>query len=72
MKVYAITNFAGFYPVGTSAIVVAKHEHEAKEKLSRALVEAGLPALDSNTNVPNVVQIKTHEASALILSDGNY
>ena len=60
-------DFAGFYPVGTSAIVLAKDKQEAWELLAKAIEKAGLDPDESGG-------FTVHELTegALVLQDGEY
>lgn len=72
MRPYAVTKFAGVEPKGnTAGIVVAKHEHHARKLFNAELEKQGLPPL-SDTNQAVFTPIATHEAKAIILTNGNY
>lgn len=69
MKVYVHTEFAGRYPVGTSAIIVAPNRLCAKYDLQNQLESIGLKQIiyeedfiEVNINIPQVI----------ILQDGDY
>ena len=69
MKVYTCTGFAGFWPVGTSAVVVADTPEGASALLNAALKERGL---DGDSTAASMREVKTEEPNATILCDGNY
>lgn len=68
MKVFICTDFNGHYPVGTSALIIAKDIETAKSMLSKELEEIGL------SQEPNFTldEIKTRKEQVIILNDGNY
>lgn len=69
MKVWIHTKFAGHWPVGTSAVVVADTREQAAHLLSVALAERGL---DQRINTEDFVRLSTTKPSAHILNDGDY
>lgn len=69
MKVFTCTEFAGHYPVGVAAVIVAASPELAARHLERTLAEAGLPQkIDPST----MEHIKSRTASCTVLLDGNY
>lgn len=67
MRVFYSTDFEGLWPVGTSAVVVASSEEEARAMLEKELSErllAGAPF--------TIHELATDKPSVLILQDGNY
>lgn len=70
MKVFTCTNFEGFYPVGTSAIIVAVDKKQAREFLLKALPKDLRGKNSSKELVFNEVDLVT--TNCVILQDGNY
>ncbi len=66
MNVYTCKGFTGHYPVGTSAVVIANDENDAKTLLERKLAEIGLP------QEVEVTEIDKRWSQVIILNDGNY
>lgn len=69
MSVYVNTKFDGFYPVGTSAIVIADDKKEAKDILNKELIRHGLKPSSIESQFEKV---KTRTKGAIILNDGDY
>ena len=69
MNVWTITEFTGFYPIGTSAVVVAPDEYEAASLLNKELMAIGLPA---SAKPDNFSKLDTTVPFVKILNDGNY
>lgn len=67
LRVWTSTDFDGHYPVGTSAVVVARDEHEAGELLQAALRERGLTSTDFTLE-----PLAFDEPRARVLQDGDY
>jgi hypothetical protein len=67
MKVFYSTDFEGFYPVGTAAIVIASNEEEARTLLDAEIKKHGLPDTDYTLH-----KVSKGRAKALIIVDGNY
>lgn len=72
MRVYIITGFAGRYPVGTSAVIVAKDTTRAFTQLNEALEKAQLSPMTAEQFNQRVKLVHTHEPSVEILQDGDY
>lgn len=68
MRVWATTDFEGFYPVGTCALAVADTEDEAREVLKLVISGRGLPDPKDFT----LQEIDTSTKAAWVLLDGNY
>ena len=69
MKVFWSTDFRGFYPVGTAAVVVARNEDEARRLLRQKILDHGLPdPFDEFT----VTELDISSPKAVILRDGDY
>lgn len=66
MNYYTNTNFTGHYPVGTAAVVHARSQKEAAERLNAELVKVGLPG-DAKPQDMNIFRIGVR-----ILLDGQY
>lgn len=69
MKVYYNNTFDGHYPVGTSAIVIAKDQVEAAEKLAARLRERGLK---QSITWSRMIEVDTTGRQVIILQDGDY
>lgn len=69
MRVYYCTNFDGYWPVGTAAIVVAKSPHKAALLLESTL--EGI-SLGQSIDEKDMHLVGTKEENVLILRDGNY
>ena len=68
-RVYVCTDFAGHWPVGTSAVVLAPDESTARAMLTAELAAAGL------SDQPNPLALRglNHgESRAVILNSGDY
>jgi len=70
MKVWTITGFEGFYPVGTAAVVVAASAVEAAMLLRTVLANAGLVV--SGIKPEHFELLCTNRPSVVVLNDGNY
>lgn len=68
MKVFVNTTFRGVYPVGTSAIVVAKNAQEAAEMLTEEVSWIRQQTIDA----VDMIEVKTKVASVTILQSGDY
>lgn len=71
MKVFTSTSFKGHWPVGVSAIIVARNKARALELLNYALEAAGLQQ-DNVLTAKDLDEVKTDVESCEILQDGNY
>ena len=67
MKVFTCNNFEGHFPVGTSAVVVAKDLGSATVRLRNALIDNGLPGDDFTLK-----ELDTNREFTVILQDGDY
>lgn len=67
LKLWVCTDFEGFWPVPTAAVVLAESEAEASALLVNTLFEKGL-----KTTGFTLTPIDTTKAAAVILSDGDY
>ena len=72
MRAYTTTSFVGHYPVGTSAVVVARDRRHAKQLLLAALDRAGLPQSQKQQDDIEFKELNVGMAQAVILQDGNY
>lgn len=69
MNVYTTNGFTGYWPVGTSAVVVAENATEAAAALNARLKDLNLPG-DADPNAMLAVDVT--KAQVIILNDGNY
>lgn len=70
MKVFFARGFEGHYPVGTSAVIVARNKDEAHVLLNSQLIGMGLPQKkESNYELEEVA---TDRTGVIILQDGDY
>ena len=70
MKVFTCVNdFDGFWPVGTSALIIADDAEHAK-----VLLEAELDKIRLGQIVPyeSIKEVSLDEPKAIILNDGDY
>jgi hypothetical protein len=67
LNVYAITGFAGHWPVGTAAVVLAESREEAAGLLADALERQGL---SQKIDSADFIELSTKQA--LVLCDGDY
>ena len=68
MNVYTCNSFEGYYPVGTSAVVVANNVAEARQTLALELESIGLPQSDPL----EMVRVGLSSKKVIVLQDGNY
>lgn len=68
MKIWTNKSFAGHYPVGTAAVVVAETAQEAKEHLDLFLSYLGLGPCE----VSQFQEMPFVAGEVRILNDGNY
>jgi hypothetical protein len=66
MKVFVSDDFTGYWPVGTSAVVVSSDEESARELMKVSCKERGL-VFDGTLK-----EIELTVPAAFILRDGNY
>jgi hypothetical protein len=72
LKTYVCTNFDGFFPVGTSSVIVARDKRHARSLLCETLSSHGLPVpLDRRAGL-EIQLLDQSVAHAVILQDGNY
>lgn len=71
MKFWIFEGFKGHYPVGTSAVVVAKSAEEACALLDVKLKERGLPPLEGQKSL-RYFAVNTDIERAIIIQDGDY
>lgn len=69
MKVFTSTDFEGFWPVGTAAVIIAESEEDALEALMLKLKEIGLSRQE---RMPTVQRLPANKRRVVILDDGNY
>ena len=70
LRIFTCTDHDGHYPVGTSSVIVARDEEEARELLDTALVAAGLKT--GKEARYTLQELNTDRARVIILQDGNY
>lgn len=68
LRVFYSNDFRGFYPVGTSAVIVARDLDEAYVLLTNKLVGMGLGVGNDFT----VKELPTDSMHVVVLQDGNY
>lgn len=68
MKVFVNTTFRGVYPVGTSAIVIAKNAQEAADMLTKEVSWIRQQTIDA----VDMIEVKTKVPSVSILQSGDY
>ncbi len=69
MRVFYTNDFAGHWPVGTAAVIVARNADEAYELMTSKLIAMGLM---KDGNEFTLVEIATDVTSVTVLCDGNY
>lgn len=69
MYVWTTTDFVGHYPVGTSAVVVAKTEEKARFLLACALEKSSIP---QDTVDLELTKVHLDVEYCVILQDGDY
>lgn len=70
MRVFYATGFKGHWPVGTSAVIVARNKDEAHVLLNSDLIGRGLPqGPDDNYDLE---ELPTDSTRVVVLQDGNY
>lgn len=68
MRVFYSTDFKGRWPVGTSAVVAAIDEDDARRRLQAELAAIGL----GNQTGFTVTELSTDTPRAVILQSGDY
>ena len=69
MRVFYSTDFRGYWPVGTAAVVVARDRDEAWALLKGRLSSMGLWREGDHFTVD---ELSTEKESVVMLHDGNY
>lgn len=73
LRVWYCTNFAGHYPVGAAAVVVAKDQEQAAAELWKLLEHANLAESNRDCDPPlELIEIQLTEPGGAMLVDGNY
>jgi hypothetical protein len=67
LKIYTSNDFAGIWPVGTSAVVIAENEEEAIQYLADELKDRKLPQAEFT-----IAELDTNTPGVLILQSGDY
>lgn len=68
-KIYTHNTFKGFYPVGTSALIVAGDRDDAIVLLNKELKNIGL---DGDASKSDLVLVRPTTKFVRILQDGDY
>ena len=68
-KIYACTDFRGYWPVSVASVIVAADKREAKSLLDQKLREAGIHVEDCEYTL---TEISIDKKGAVILNDGNW
>jgi hypothetical protein len=68
LDVFVSDDFHGHWPVGTSAVIVARDEAQARKLLQAELITHGLGKHDDF----HVRKIQTERPQAFVLQDGDY
>lgn len=69
LGVYTCTDFRGFWPVGTAAVVVAFDEIDAAIYLE---IELGKIGISQGIRPEQMHKLKMEERTIEVLADGNY
>ena len=69
MNIYYSNDFRGHWPVGTSAVIVARDLNEAYVLMAKELLSRGL-GKDKHDFI--VKELRTAEAGVIVLQDGDY
>lgn len=69
MKIFTCKSFKGYWPVGTSAVIVAEDVNEAKKLLEQELADIGLTQA---IPIAKIKELPTSNPKAIILNDGDY
>ena len=68
MKIWTNNEFEGHWPVGSTAVVVAKNAQNAAEYLTSALIARGLKGAEEK----DMKEVILGEGNVIILCDGDY
>ena len=71
MNTYIISEFEGFYPVGTCAVVVAETVHDALVQLAAELSARGLE-LDPDNPDCEILIVDPNRRGVKVILDGEY
>lgn len=69
-RVYACTDFRGYWPVGVASVIVAADKREAKRLLDQKLREAGIPIEGDGDYT--LTEISIEQKGAVILNKGDW
>lgn len=70
MRVFYSNDFRGYWPVGASAVIVARDKDEAYILLTSKLIGMGLaPGPDDNFTIN---EVQTDVTGVYVLQDGDY
>lgn len=69
-RVFACTNFRGYWPVGVASVVVAIDKQEARRLLDQKLKETGIPVESDGSY--DLTEINIRDKGAVILNNGEW
>lgn len=69
MRVFYTNDFRGHWPVGTSAVIVARNIDEAYTLMTSQLIAMGLGADNSDFTIK---ELPTDSTQVVVLQDGDY
>ena len=69
MRVFYTNDFRGHYPVGTSAVIVARNLGEAYVLMTSQLIAMGLGTDNSDFTI---TELPTDSTRVVVLNDGEY
>lgn len=71
VKVFTCNDFAGYWPVGTAAVIVAESEQAAMQALCDRLATMNLAGKQGGVN-PTLNELPLTRPQVRILNDGDY
>lgn len=72
LKIFTCNTFAGHWPVGASAVMVADSAERAFAMLMGELSKRGLASKNDDLGVSDLVELDVSFESFLMLQDGEY
>lgn len=73
LRVWYCTNFAGKWPVGAAAVVVAEDQEQAAAELWKLLEQANLAESNRDRTDPlELIEIDLSKPGGAVLVDGDY
>ncbi len=69
LHVYTCTSFAGHWPVGTAAVIIASNRPNAAKLLQKTLEKMGLK---QQVEEEDLKYLRLDRAQAIVLRDGDY